>query len=133
MVTIGGIRTANGLGGMETNGVIPRLMSSLLAILGSHGGGVGAGVRGQAGATATPTTATAIMVTGTLTATTTDTVTPMAMEMDMVTNTALPPNREWPSYSADWLALAIIAGQSMESWDRRRGGQFGPTNKTTDT
>jgi hypothetical protein len=57
----------------------------------------------------------------------------MAMEMDMVTNTALPPSPEWPSCSAGSLALAIIAGQSMESWDRRRDEQFGPTNKTTDT
>jgi hypothetical protein len=50
-----------------------------------------------------------------------------------VTNTALPPSPEWPSCSAGSLALAIIAGQSMESWDRRRDEQFGPTNKTTDT
>src|SRR5262245_52005255 len=75
MVTIGGIRTVNGLGGMARSGAMPTPMSSLLAILDSHGGGVGAGIHGLVGvgahgmdgAGAIPLTATITMAALTLT------------------------------------------------------------------
>ena len=75
MVKIGGIQTVNGLGGMATSGATPTPMSSLLAILDSRGGGVGAGIHGLVGAGAhgmdgagaIPLTATITMATLTLT------------------------------------------------------------------
>jgi hypothetical protein len=141
MVTIGGIRTANGVGGMATGGVIPDLVLSSLAILAFRGGGVGAGVHGRAAgdiltgttamATRTPATVMAAMAMVT-TVTVTATVTAMAAKA-LTANTALPLGPEWLSYSADSPVPAIIAGQSMESWGLRRGGQFEPTSKITDT
>ena len=75
MVKIGGNQTVNGLRGMATSLAMPNPMSSLLAILDSHGGGVGAGIHGLVGAGAhgmdgagdIPLTATIIMATLTLT------------------------------------------------------------------
>jgi hypothetical protein len=137
MVTIGGIRTANGVGGMATSGVIPDLVLSSLAILAFRGGGVGAGVHGRAaGDTLTGTTAMATRTPATVMAAmamvTTATVTAMAAKA-LTANTALPLGPEWLSYSADSPVPAIIAGQSMEFWGLRRGGQFEPTSKITDT
>jgi hypothetical protein len=137
MVTIGGIRTVNGVGGMATGGVIPDLVLSSLAILAFRGGGVGAGVHGRAaGDILTGTTAMATRTPATVMAAmamvTTATVTAMAAKA-LTANTALPLGPEWLSYSADSPVPAIIAGQSMESWGLRRGGQFEPTSKITDT
>jgi hypothetical protein len=139
MVTIGGIRTVNGLGGMAAGGVITGLPLSSLAISAFHGGGVGAGAHGLVdGAGAIPTTATAIMVMETLTATAmamVTTVTAMATitVTVMTANTALLLGHEWLSYSADSPVLAIIAGQSMAFWGLKRGEQFGLTRRRTGT
>ena len=70
-----------------------------------------------------PATDTAIMGTETV----------MDMATGTVANTALLPDRKYPSYSADSPAPAIIADQSMESWGPKRGAQSGPTSRTTVT
>jgi hypothetical protein len=134
MVTIGGIRTANGLGGTAADGVTPELMLSLLVILAFRGGGVGVGAHGLDGAGATGVTHTATDTTVMATRT--------AMAMDITATTKGTPiaanrtpiaaNREWPSYSADLHVPVIIGAQSMEFWGHRRAGQSAPMSKTTD-
>jgi hypothetical protein len=66
------------------------------------------------------------------------TVTVMDMATDTAatataTNTALPPGREWLSYSADSPAPAIIDGSVDGVWGLRRGEQFELTSRTTVT
>jgi hypothetical protein len=140
MDAIGGIRTANGVGGMATGGVMPSLTLYSLAILAFRGGGVGAGVRGRAGDILTDITAMAIRIMATrITATVMD-IPAMGM-VNTVTgtvtakaaNTALLLAQEWLSYSADLPVPAIIEAQSMESWGLRRAEQFGPTRRSTGT
>jgi hypothetical protein len=123
---------------MAASGVIPTLMLSSLAILASRGGGVGAGVHGRAGDILTDITAMATRTTATvmdipaMDMVTTVTVTAMAAKA-LAANTALLLGQEWLSYSVDSPVQAIIAGQSMECWGLRRGGQFGPTSRITVT
>jgi hypothetical protein len=81
-------------------------------------------------AMATHTDMATVMVTLTATAmatTDTDTIT-----ASPVTDTAMGPAQELRNCSGDSLVPAIMVGLSMESWDPRRGEQFGPTSATTD-
>jgi hypothetical protein len=81
-------------------------------------------------AMATHTAMATVMAThmDTVTATTdTDTIT-----ASPVTDTAMGPAQELRNCSGDSLVPVIMVGLSMESWDPRRGEQFGPTSATTD-
>ena len=84
LVATGETGTADGVGGMATDGGIPGIMWSLLAIMAFPGGGVGAGVHGltgeAAGATRMDITATVIPTTAAMVILTM--VTAMVMEMD---------------------------------------------------
>ena len=143
-IIIGEIRTADGVGGTVTSGVIPGTTSCSLAVLAFRGGGAGAGALGQeagAGTTATHTTATAIILmdmvvptpTGTVTAVT-HMVTDTARSISPTTvSTVIAANPESPSCNDDCHGLAITMDPSMESSGRRLVAQSAITNKQTAT
>src|SRR6188474_71890 len=144
-IRIGEIRTANGVGGTVTGGVIPETTSCLLAGSAFRGGGAGVGALGQAeagaGTTATHITATAIILMATVEPTPTVTVTAVT---NMVTATApsISPttvstetaaNPESPSCNDVCHGLAITTDPLMESLDRKLVAQSGITSKHTAT
>lgn len=137
----GKIRTASGVGGTATSGVIPGRTWCSSGILASRGGGAGVGALGQAaGDIPMDITATVILTTVAVTVIPiTDTVTDTATDtaMDTVPNislsTAVAPNPESPSCSADFHALVIIADPSTEFWDRKRVAQSVRTSRITAT
>jgi hypothetical protein len=141
-----------GMAAIGTTGTaigIITIMSSLLVISAFQGGGAGAGaeagdihmdITAMAIRTATVVTVTAegtatvvMVMAEAMDTVTTDTVTAMGMATVLAANTALPLGRKWPSYNGDSPVPAIIADQSMESWGRKRAGQFELTSRTTVT
>src|SRR5947208_315973 len=88
--------------------------SSLSATSAFHGGGVGAGVLRGVGARAIRTAITAVTTTV------------------PVMDTAIAVGLEWLNYRAGLLAPVITMALSTESWELRRGGQFGRTSATMD-
>ena len=130
----GEIRTANGVGGTATSGVIPGTTWCSLVILAFHGGGAGAGALGQAagaGDTRTVITATVILTTVAATATAIVTATDMAPSTSLSTGVAA--NPESPSCNGGWHGLVITVDPSTESWGLKRGVQSGRTSKNTVT
>ena len=131
----GKIRTADGVGGTATGGVIPAITSCSLAILAFRGGGAGAGALGQAagaGDTRTVITATVILTTVAAMATrTTVTATDTAPSTSLTTEIAADP--ESPSCNGGCHGLVITVDPSTESWGRKHGAQSGRTSKNTVT
>src|SRR5262249_44186236 len=156
-IIIGEIRTADGVGGTVTDGVLPEPASCSLAALASRGGGAGAGVLGQTGAGAGAAAGAGEEAGDPLTATTvTDPIIPItAMATDTAlsislrtaslstaslstaslstvsTETAAKP--ESPSCNDRCHGLAITMAPSTESLVRRPGAQSGITSKHTAT
>ena len=123
--TIGEIRTVDGAGGTATSGVIPGTTLCSLAVLASHGGGVGAGALGQAGAAAGAGAA-ATVTTGAVIRTTVAAmaipITATAMDMAMGTvlsfsteGTETAANPESPSCNGGCHAPVITVDLSMAS------------------
>src|SRR5262249_20480543 len=161
-IIIGEIRTADGVGGTVTDGVLPEPASCSLAALASRGGGAGAGVLGQTGAGAgaaagageeagDPLTATT--VTGPIipiTAMATDTAPGIRLRTASLSTASLSTaslstaslstvstetaaNPESPSCNDGCHGLAITMAPSTESLVRRPGAQSGITSKHTAT
>jgi len=130
----GKIRTADGVGGTATGGVIPAITSCSLAVLAFRGGGAGAGALGQAvgaGDIHTVTTATVILTTVAATATAIVTATDMAPSTSLSTGVAA--NPESPSCNGGCHVLAIIMDPLTECLGRRLVVQSGITNNNTAT
>jgi len=150
---IGEIRTADGVGGTVTDGVLPETTSCSLAALAFHGGGAGAGALGQAGVGAgaqagdplTVITATVILLMVAdpaipITATATDTAPSTSLRTVSLSTVSLSTvnmetaaNPESPSCNDGCHGLAITMDPSMESLGRRLVAQSGTTNKHTAT
>ena len=127
---------AIGTTGVATGIIIITMTSSLSVTLAFHGGGVG--VRGDilTGITAMGILTTAMV----MVVMATDTVTTAMVATEIITakaslGTGTDPARdqEWPSCNVDSPAPAITMAPWMESWDRKRVGQFALTSAPTDT
>jgi hypothetical protein len=149
----GEIRTADGVGGTVTGGVLPETMSCLLAALAFHGGGAGAGALGAAAGVAAGAAAgvvTVIMATVILTMVADPAIPITAMATDTAPSTSLrtvnlstvslstvsmetAANPESPSCNDGCHGLAITMDPSMESLGRRLVAQSGITSKHTAT
>ena len=131
----GKIRTADGVGGTATSGVIPAITSCSLAILAFRGGGAGAGALGQAVGAGEdiPTVTTATVILTTVAATDTAMVTATDTAPSTSLSTGVAANPESPSCNGGCHGLVITVDPSMESWDHKRGVQSGRTSKNTVT
>jgi len=152
-IIIGEIRTADGVGGTVTGGVLPGLTSCSLAALAFHGGGAGAGALGQAGVGAgagtlagDPRTVTMVILTTVvdpaipITAMATDTapstnLRTVSLSTVILTtvSTETAANPESPSCNDGCHGLATTMDPSTECLGQRPGAQSGITSKHTAT